>query len=142
VFWSREFIDDYNERKAEEEEFRVVVKPEFKEGYARLRERMLGNAGRLVQGMVGHLANSPSQSVRDSIRDAMEAEIKAFPEENQVIWTPVLVQMGEDIMTQAEKKEFLELLPKVGLGNLEQVREYIYAISKRYIHRNTRSVGN
>lgn len=102
---------------------------------------LIGNGG-LVAGMIGHLEKAPSQSVRDSIRDAIEAEVKAFPQENVAIWTPILAQLAEDIMTMAEKREFLELLPKISMENLEQVREHIYCISKRYIYRNTRSIGN
>jgi hypothetical protein len=76
----------------------------------------------IITKMIEHFSKAPSQTVRDSIRDAMLAEIKAFPQLNVNIWTPILGHLGEDILTVEEKRAFLQLLPNVRHENIEQIR--------------------
>jgi len=94
VFWSEEFIIHHNNNKAESKEFEIHLRPEFAAGYEMLRGKLLTVSQALLGKMViTHLNKAPSQSVRDSIRDAILAEILAFPQQNVMIWTPILAQL-------------------------------------------------
>lgn len=42
-------------------------------------------------------------------------------------------------MTAEDKKNFLEILSKFSIENLEYMREYLYMICKRFIHRKMRA---
>jgi len=138
VFWSEEMRVHHN-NQAETREFEIHLRPEFASGYQILRQKLLAASQTLLSKMMLHLSKAPSQSVRDSIRDTIIAEIKAFPNENTMIWTPILTQMEEDILTVEEKNLFLKLLPTVRYENIDEIKELVYLISKRYLHRKMRA---
>lgn len=125
--------------QAESEEFKVVIRPECKDGYTILRQKLLANSQVMLMKMVQHFSKAPSQSVRDSIRDAMLAEIFSFPQENKLIWTPILASLEQDILTIEEKQAFVNLLPNICYQNTEDIKELIYVMSKRYLHRKMRA---
>lgn len=138
VFWSEEMRIHHN-NLAESKEFEIHLRQEFASGYELLRKKLLASSQGLLTKMLMHLAKAPSQSVRDSIRDAILSEVLAFPQENVRVWTPILASLEEDILTVAEKQGLLNLLPVVRYENLEDIKELIYLISKRYLHRKMRT---
>jgi hypothetical protein len=80
VFWNEEFIIHYNSIEAESEEYKIFIRSNCQDGYARLRERLLLANPAIITKMMEHFSKVPSQTVRESIRDAILAEIKAFPQ--------------------------------------------------------------
>lgn len=74
MFWDPNYIKYYNQMM-ESKEYEIVVHEKYKDGYKRLRDVLMGNM-EMVGAMVGHLEKSPSQSVRESIRGTLEAEIQ------------------------------------------------------------------
>lgn len=93
----------------------------------------------LLNQMINHLNNVPSESVRDAIKDGLEASIKAFPEHNVEIWKSILMGIGEDIFTPEDKNNFLMHLSQLSIDNLQEIREYLHLMSKRFIHRRMRA---
>ena len=67
----------------------------------------------IVTKILEHLSLVPSESTREQILFVLLSEIKAFPQENAVLWQKLLALLPADIMVANEKARFksnLELM--------------------------------
>ena len=115
---------------------------EMYESREKVRNLVFGNTFSLLIKMIQHLSEVPSSSVRHCIIDALLAEVKAFPNENQQIWFRIFETIPEKILTNKEKNNFLEMIPDLSESHLEDIEELINLISKRYVHESVRSPIN
>ena len=92
-----------------------------------------------------HLSKGPSESTREQILDVLVSEIKAFPQENCVLWPNILARLPPDILVANEKARFKSNLEAMLSSDFNEAKEaarflkkYVSLINKRMINANSR----
>lgn len=92
-----------------------------------------------------HLSKGPSESTREQILDVLVSEIKAFPQENCVLWPKILARLPSDILVANEKARFQSNLDSMLSSDFNVAKEaarflkkYVYLMNKRMINANSR----
>lgn len=92
-----------------------------------------------------HLSLVPSESTREQILFVLLSEIKAFPQENAILWPKILALLPSDILVANEKARFKTNLDLMASGDITQVKtatgfikRYVHLMSKRMVNANNR----
>lgn len=144
VYWRQEFIDEHNADQAAE---KFVRKTDDQALYYQLKNLLAEKLEFIVTKVLEHLSKGPSESTREQILDALVSEIKAFPQENCVLWPNILARLPPDILVANEKARFKSNLEAMLSSDFNEAREaarflkkYVYLMNKRMINANNRKL--
>lgn len=144
VYWRQEFIDRYNSKK---EGQRLERRVEDACLYLQLKALLLQKLEFILCKIMEHLSQAPYESTRHHILEVLTSQIKAFPEENVLLWPKILAMLPPDILVNNEKARFANTLPgmlspdfAVVKTTTKQLKKYIYLINKRMVAANNRKL--
>ncbi len=99
----------------------------------------------IVTKILEHLSLYPTESTREQNLFVLLSEIKAFPQENAVLWQKLLALLPADIMVANEKARFKSNLELMASADFTQVKtatafikRYVHLMSKRMVNANHR----
>lgn len=129
--------------KDKEEKF--VRKSEDEHFYFQLKNLLVEKLEHILTKILEHLSLVPSESTREQILFVLLSEIKAFPQENAILWPKILALLPSDILVANEKVRFKANLDLMATGDITQVKtatsfikRYVHLMSKRMVNANNR----
>lgn len=142
VYWRQEFIDRHNSKKDGQT---FIRKTEDEALYHQLKALLLQKLEFIVTKIMEHLSESPYESTRHHILKVLASELKAFPQENIVLWPKLLSMLPADILVTNEKVRFSNTL-QLMLSNdfsvvkdaVKLLKKYVYLINKRMANAKNR----